>query len=107
MIPMAEAQPSLTSGQCRYGTLTWPVEDAFIGRSLALYGEWAQNEIDFSAQFIKPDSVVLDVGSNIGTHAVAFSHLAPHGKVIAVEPQPQLFQILSQNIRTCAAGNVR
>lgn len=106
MIPMAEAQPSLTSGQCRYGTMTWPVEDAFIGRSLALYGEWAQNEIDFSAQFIKPDSVVLDVGSNIGTHAVAFSHLAPHGKVIAVEPQPQLFQILSQNIRTCAAGNV-
>jgi len=96
----------LQSGLCRYGLMTWPAADAFIGRSLALYGEWAQNEIDFTAQFVSHDSVILDIGSNIGTHAIAYSHLAPHGKVIAIEPQPAIFKILAANVRACAAGNI-
>lgn len=53
---------------------------------------------------LKPESVVLDIGANIGCTAVFFSKLAH--SVIAFEPSPSTFAFLSKNVLTAGCGNV-
>jgi hypothetical protein len=43
---------------CRHGTLLFNQQDTFVGRSLDLYGEWCEAEIDLLAQVLKPGDVV-------------------------------------------------
>lgn len=84
----------------RYGQLAHFEFDDPIGRSLELYGEWAQAEIDFLSRFIHAGDCVVDVGANIGTHTIAFAKLVgTEGRVIAIEPQPEVFQLLEENVR--------
>ena len=59
----------------RYGQFKIIDTDSVISKSLIMYGEWAQNEIDLLAYFIQPGDIVVDAGSFIGTHARVFSNL--------------------------------
>ena len=54
--------------QVKHGVFAFNRNDRFIGRSLDLYGEWAESEITLLARFIRPDATVVDVGANIGPH---------------------------------------
>lgn len=90
----------------RYGELEVFPDDPVIGKSLRLYGEWAQKELDVLFDFIRPGSVVLDIGSFIGTHAVAFSKtVGADGKVYSFEPRPEVFDLLSRNLGRCGCAN--
>ena len=83
---------------CRYGRMLYNKNDAFTGRSLELYGEWKQKELDLLAQVIRPGSLVVDVGANIGCHTLFFAKMAGlRGKVFAFEPHRLLFQTLKNN----------
>lgn len=42
-------------------------------------------------------SVIIDVGANIGMSAVYFSQRYPNAKIIAIEPEPNNFDVLSKN----------
>lgn len=82
-----------------YGPITFFSSDRVIGSALQRYGEWAENEIRFLANFISEGSTVLDIGSFIGTHALAFSHrIGPAGTVHCFEPQPAAFELLVANV---------
>jgi FkbM family methyltransferase len=82
-----------------FGHILFPTNDAFIGQSLRLYGEWAKKEIDFICSFIEPNAFVVDAGSFIGTHALAFAKATgSSGQVFAFEPQPDYFEVLKQNL---------
>ena len=63
----------MTVLKARYGDFKIIDTDSVISRSLRLYGEWAQSEIDLLAHFIQEGSVVVDAGAFIGTHTRAFS----------------------------------
>lgn len=92
--------PKTVTLPTRYGPMTVPKEDAVIGRALALYGEWAQSEIDLIARFLKEGDTVLDVGACVGTHSLAFDNfVGTTGKVIAFEASPTNFALLSQNCK--------
>lgn len=93
----------------RYGRVTFFANDiGAAGRSLELYGEWAENELGFVRQFIKPGSVVLDVGAYVGTHTLAFAHfVGAEGCVVAFEPMPELFEVLRENVSANHLSNVR
>lgn len=91
----------------RYGSFHCLRKDSIIGKSLRLYGEWAQVEIETFSSFFEDDGVIFDVGANIGTHSVAFSHLKPQSTVIALEPQPLAFGLLSANILSTGSATVR
>jgi len=81
--------------------------DSVVSESLALYGEWAQREIDFLASFIAPGSTVLDIGAFIGTHTLAFSSMVgEQGAVIAFEPRAEAFELLSRNVKDNGRTNV-
>jgi FkbM family methyltransferase len=81
--------------------------DHYIGRSLDLYGEFSEGEIEFFKQVVRPGMTVVDVGANIGAHTVYFSKaVGARGRVFAFEPQRVLHQILCGNIALNACTNV-
>lgn len=50
---------------------------------------------------IKPGSIVIDVGANIGDHTIAYIQaVGPFGTVVAYEPHPLAFCCLHRNCRS-------
>ena len=91
--------PFNRSAECRYGTLLFNQNDRFIGKSLELYGEYSEGEIDLFRQVVQPGTIVLEIGANIGTHTLFFARQVGHdGLVIAFEPQRLVFQCLCANM---------
>jgi FkbM family methyltransferase len=73
--------------------------DIYIGRSLDLYGEYSEQEVQLFRAVVQPGQTVLDVGANIGAHSVALARLVTAtGKVLAFEPQRDLFYALCGNV---------
>jgi len=81
--------------------------DWVVSRSLALYGEWSEGEIDIFRQFVVPGDIVVECGANIGAHTLALSRLVgPSGAVVAYEPQRIVFQLLCANLAMNEVLNV-
>jgi FkbM family methyltransferase len=93
--------------QCRHGVFAYNVNDRYIGKSLDVYGEWAEAELDLLSQVLQPGDIVLDVGANIGTHTVPLAKkVGETGLVVAFEPQRLTFQFLCGNVALNALTNV-
>lgn len=107
---MTKAKPKLDAIETvrgRYGVLSFFSSDLVVGRSLAMYGEWAENEIAFLKTFIRPGDTVLDVGANIGTHTLAFAHaVGASGRVYAFEPRAEIFGLLEAAVTANGLANV-
>ena len=94
----------------RYGQLNVFSEDNTITNSMVLYGEWAQNEIDFLASLCEhyehPEIIIG--GANIGIQTIALSKILGRktGKIHAFEIHPQIFEILQKNIEINLCENV-
>lgn len=71
-------------------------KDSVIGKSLSLYGEYAQRELDFLSHILNKNCVVYDIGGNIGYHAVAFASCSKY--VYTFEPNKQNYELLLKNI---------
>jgi len=71
----------------RYGHQFFLANDDTIGRSLAMYGEWAENEISLIEHLLPESGTLLDVGCNVGTHAIAFASLRRSSLVLAFDIQ--------------------
>ena len=50
--------------------------------------------------------LIIDCGANIGISIIFFKKLYPNAKVLAFEPDPVLFQMLSSNIEKFAFKNI-
>ena len=82
----------------RDGWMVYNKNDSYIGKSIKEYGEWSQGEIDLCKQVLTPSDVVIEVGSNIGSHTLALAKTVHQGAVFAFEPQPVIFQNLCANM---------
>lgn len=92
---------------CRFGPMLFNRHDAYVGRSLDLYGEYGPGEAALFEQIVQPGMWVVEAGANIGAHTVHLSRLAGDaGKVIAFEPQRLTFQTLCANIALSSRVNV-
>lgn len=91
----------------RYGDMFALSGDSVIGRSLRLYGEWAENEISYLASFLSDGDAIVDVGANIGTHALAFARRFPQSTIVAIEPQPWPCAALLANVELNGCDRVR
>ncbi len=101
------AEGPLRLKRCRYGPMLFLDTDEYIGRSLDLYGEFSQGELDLLEPLIFPGAVVLDVGAHVGAHTLGFARkTGPAGLVLAFEPQRMLYQILCANLALGALRNV-
>lgn len=56
---------------------------------------------------IRPDPVILDIGSNIGASVMYFKHTYPRSRVLAFEPDPLISEILQDNIEMNRLSDVQ
>jgi len=82
----------------RDGWMVYNKNDVYIGKSIKEYGEWSQGEIDLCRQLLTPNDVIIEVGSNIGSHTIPLAKIVHKGAVFAFEPQRIIFQNLCANI---------
>lgn len=69
--------------------------DNIIGISLAYYGEYTEQELNLLYNFLDSESIVYDIGANIGYHTVGFAHKSKH--VYAFEPNKLNYRLLETN----------
>jgi FkbM family methyltransferase len=92
---------------CRHGRFSYLLNDRYIGRSLDVYGEYSEGEIELFRQLLRPGDVAVDAGANIGALTVAMARLVGNqGAVVAFEPQRAVFDILANNVRLNGLTNV-
>lgn len=91
----------------RYGYQVFNKNDRFVGRAVEKYGEFSEAECTLFRQLCRPGDLVVEVGSNIGTHTLALSQfVGPKGRVIAFEPQRIVFQTLCATLALNSVTNV-
>jgi FkbM family methyltransferase len=61
---------------------------------------WEKNLLDLMIDYVKHDSVVLDIGANIGCHTIGLNNMCNdmNIRIESFEPQPIIYDILEQNI---------
>jgi len=83
--------------------------DTIFSRSLIRYGGWEPENSNHVAALLRDQSggLFVDVGANFGWFTGLFSLLAGEsGQVVAIEPEPQNFALLSENVRLNGLRNV-
>jgi FkbM family methyltransferase len=70
-----------------------------IGTSLFFNGSFEKNELDICRKYIKENSIVVDIGANIGIHSIYFSQIAKKGLVLAFEPALEPYSLMLSNIK--------
>jgi FkbM family methyltransferase len=100
--------PPLRLKSCRHGLMLFHANDRYVGRSLDVYGEYSEYEVQLFQRIMRPGMVALDVGANIGAFTLALARVVfPGGRVVAIEAQRILHQILCANVALNGLGNVR
>ena len=81
--------------------------DRQVSLSLLLHGSYEPEESTLFEQTVLPGMVVVDAGANIGVYTLLAARAAgPAGRVIAFEPDPHTFEILSENVSRNGLSNV-
>ena len=85
--------------KCRYTDKFYVYDrDIIIGAAIRMYGEYTQVELDALSNFINENTIVYDIGGNIGYHALGFSQRAKH--VHTFEPNIKNLKLLYLNVGT-------
>jgi FkbM family methyltransferase len=102
------ANGSVRIKRTRHGLMAYNINDLYVGRSFDCYGEFSRGETQLFAQLIAPQTLVVDIGANIGAHTIFLAHaVGPRGLVFAIEPQRVVFQLLCANLALNEVNNVR
>jgi FkbM family methyltransferase len=109
----AEVQRRLRQGRplttVRVGGLRLRVDlrDCGVGQPLFIKRRYEPGETALLRQLLRPGQTFLDVGANIGYFTTLAARLVgPGGRVLAVEPEPHNFDLLSGNVRANGFANV-
>lgn len=99
-----------------------PVDVEALGARMRLYpyNNICEKKVLFTPQFFDPEELAIlkerigdgftfvDVGANIGAYSLFVAALAgPRARILAVEPQPDVFDRLTYNIRLNPFGTVK
>lgn len=78
-----------------------------IEQGLLLHPNYNKTDIDFLESALFPGATMIDIGSNIGLYSLPLSKIVgPTGKVIAIDANPQMAQLLGQNARLSQLSNI-
>ena len=81
--------------------------DRWVALLLWKYGILEAYELQVARSMIRPGMHILDVGSNVGFHALEFARwTGPSGKVDAFEPATENYVVLKRNVAASGLGNV-
>jgi FkbM family methyltransferase len=82
------------------------IEYDIVVQTIAGGNMFDSHVVDLLEDYIKPDSVVLDVGSNYGQMAMAFAELAPQGTVHAFEVNPLIYECMNRTFAENGFTNI-
>jgi len=85
--------------------LGYPVEIVDAHSFLFMYQEVFRDEI-YKFKSEKSAPFIIDCGANIGVSILYFKQLFPEAKILAFEPDKNIFQTLSRNVHTVGLKNV-
>lgn len=63
-------------------------------------------DLTFISEYISDGDVVLDIGANVGNHAIYFSKNTNASKIIVIEPIDKAYKILLANVALNYAHNI-
>jgi FkbM family methyltransferase len=69
-------------------------------------GEVGQGAYDFRDIELEPGDTVLDIGAHVGVVSIFLAKRHPDVRVLAFEPVPRVFELLSANLRRNRVHNV-
>src|SRR5579883_2284520 len=78
-----------------------------VGRHIYLTGEFDRTTVEVLCNFAKPGDVLLDVGANVGYVSACFLQNVPDAKVVSVEPQPGIVELLRSNLAQFGDGRYK
>jgi FkbM family methyltransferase len=78
------------------GTLWFDAADEHLTPWIRSQGVWEADVMKLLARFLRPGSLFVDVGANVGYHAVFAAQLG--ARVVAVEPVPWTLELLRANV---------
>ncbi len=91
----------------RYGVVCASRADDAVARSLQHYGEWAEQELDLLSTLVREGDHTLEVGGELGAHALWLSQaVGERGQVHVVEPRRLHLQQICANISLNGLTNV-
>lgn len=73
-------------------------DDLLISPWFIITGSYETRITKFLLRNLRSDSNCLDVGANFGYFACLMARFCPDGQVLAVEPDPQVFPLLRDNL---------
>jgi FkbM family methyltransferase len=89
------------------GTLFHVREGDMIEEEIARYGAFELEVQEALFPWLRPGDNVIDAGANIGCHACPMAiRVAPHGRVLAIEPVARLADRLEANCRLNGIDNI-
>ncbi len=85
---------------CRHLDLAYyfPADDRLLLPQFVVTGEYERTTTAYLLSHLSPDSVCLDVGANVGYYTCLMSRLCWQGRVIAFEADPEVFDLLRDNV---------
>jgi ubiquinone/menaquinone biosynthesis C-methylase UbiE len=66
-----------------------------------------QPEKVIDAMQLRPNDVVADIGAGTGYFSLRIAHRIPQGQVLGEDIQPEMIELMQENIRKAGAGNVK
>ena len=78
---------------CKHGTLTVYDNDYWIGGSLVQTGAYSEPEVQKLLSLVGAESVVIEVGANIGAISVPLAKKV--ALLVCFEPQPKICEVLA------------
>lgn len=89
------------------GIKMWTLPESWLTISMKQAGDFEHNTLVSVRRLVRPGSIVLDIGANIGYYTLEFSKLVgPNGHVYAFEPVSRFFSILKKNTGMLNVQNI-
>ena len=106
---LIEAAPPYALVRSRHGLMLANRNDIYLGQALIQYGECCEKEVQLLSSLITRGGVVVEVGTNVGTHTIPLAKRSAEvgGEMVVFEPQPFIFQNLCANLALNGITNVR
>ncbi len=76
--------------------LVWP--ESYAPRFEGSFPEWEQKRLELISLFLPQRPTILEAGALYGGGAIEMARQWPEGKIIALEPNPRAFEILSHAV---------
>jgi FkbM family methyltransferase len=95
---LEQLSPNLVVTDSKVGKMAVYKNDSVVSQSILFFGEYCDAEVQVMSRYLTHESTYLDIGTNIGYHALAI-YQQVGCPVLAFEPHPNHFSVAAYNCK--------